>query len=317
MINIPKELRHILKEEHFIHRPKITNIQKSSDGTQKWLLKFHDSNEAECVHIPEKTRGTLCVSSQIGCTLTCKFCHTGTQTLVRNLTPDEIIGQVITARDIFHEWPSPIEKAHISNIVMMGMGEPLYNYDHVKKAILLMMHPDGINISRHKITLSTSGVIPEIKKTAEELKVNLALSLHAVTNELRDHLVPINKKYPLEELLPVIRDYCTISNTKKITFEYVMLKDMNDSEAEAKQLIRLIKGIPAKINLIPFNPWPQSSFECSSNNQIKKFASILEKAGYRAPIRKTRGQDILAACGQLKSESKRAKKSKIAERVIQ
>lgn len=311
MKNIPLDFRNYLKEHYSIERPTVSKIQKSVDGTQKWLLNFNDNNEAECVHIPEKTRGTLCVSSQIGCTLTCTFCHTGTQVLVRNLTPAEIIGQVMTARDIFSEWPTPQEKAHISNIVMMGMGEPLYNYENVKKAILLMMHQKGIGLSRHKITLSTSGIIPGIKKTAEELRVNLALSLHAVTNELRNKIVPINKKYPLEELLPVIKDYCPISGTKKVTFEYVMLKDTNDSEADAKELIRLIKGIPSKINLIPFNPWPGAPFECSSHKQIKKFASILENAGYIAPVRTPRGQDIFAACGQLKSESERVKKSKI------
>ena len=309
MHNLGAALQINLVENYTLDRPNVSEEQKSLDGTQKWLLKFEDNNEAECVFIPEKSRGTLCVSSQIGCTLTCKFCHTGTQTLVRNLTAGEIIGQVIHASDELHDWNNSTNNTRkITNVVMMGMGEPLYNYENVKKAILLMMHPKGINLSRHKITLSTSGVVPFIEKTAKELRVNLAVSLHAVTNELRNRIVPLNKKYPIEELLQTLKNYCTLSQTKKITFEYVMLKGVNDSEADARALIKLIKGIPAKINLIPFNKWPGSDFECSTEKQIKKFSAIVENAGYRSPVRTPRGEDILAACGQLKSQSKRVRK---------
>lgn len=309
MLNLPKPLRQSLAEKFSLTRPEVKQAQASEDGTQKWLMRFKDAQEAEVVHIPEETRGTLCVSSQVGCTLTCKFCHTGTQKLVRNLDAAEIVGQVMVARDIFSEWPTPQADRHISNIVMMGMGEPLYNYDNVKKALLLLMDPKGIALSRHKITLSTSGVVPEIIRCGEELGVNLAISLHAVRDELRDVLVPLNKKYPLKDLLKVCREYPDISHTKRLTFEYVMLKDVNDTPQDARELIRLIKGIPAKINLIPFNPWPGSNFETSTDKAIKTFADIVEAAGYQSPVRRPRGQDILAACGQLKSESQRQSKS--------
>lgn len=310
MHNLGAHLQNTLAENYHINSVSISDSQKSIDKTQKWLLQFEDNHEAECVYIPEKNRGTLCISSQVGCTLTCKFCHTGTQTWVRNLTAGEIIGQVMHAKNELVDWNSEANaKKQITNVVMMGMGEPLYNYENVKKAILLMMHPKGINLSRHKITLSTSGVVPFIEKTAKELKVNIAVSLHAVTNELRNRIIPLNKKYPLEELLATLKNYCSLSQTKKVTFEYVMLKGVNDSETDAKELVKLIKGIPAKINLIPFNKWPGSEFECSTEKQIKKFSAIVENAGYKSPVRTPRGEDILAACGQLKSESKRINKS--------
>lgn len=312
MLNLPSSTKDLLQKTFVIQRPKIALAQMSVDGTQKWLLRFLDNQEAETVHIPEASRGTLCVSSQIGCTLTCKFCHTGSQTLVRNLTPAEIVGQVMLARDIFNEWSSPNENRHISNIVMMGMGEPLYNYDNVKKALLIIMDNEGISLSRRRITLSTSGVVPLIKKCGEEIGVNLAISLHAVRDDIRDILVPINKKYPIKYLIEACRQYPGASNARRITFEYVMLKDVNDSKADAKALVHLIRGLPAKINLIPFNPWPGTEFECSSNQKIKDFAEIIQKAGYSSPVRMPRGQDILAACGQLKSESKRISKSKVA-----
>ena len=311
MENLSKTLRQQLNDRFTIERPKVSDARVSNDGTQKWLLRFVDNQEAETVHIPETDRGTLCMSSQVGCTLTCKFCHTGTQTLVRNLTAAEIVGQLMVARDVFGEWPTPTENRHISNIVMMGMGEPLYNYENVRTALKILMDPEGILLSRKRITLSTSGVVPFIRQCGQDLGVNLAISLHAVRNDLRNILVPLNKKYPIEELLQACREYPDISNTHRITFEYVMLKDVNDSAADAKELIRLIKGIPAKINLIPFNPWPGSSFECSSSSKIAAFADIIYKAGYMSPVRTPRGQDILAACGQLKSESQRERKSKL------
>lgn len=303
MSNLPTAFREQLLQHYSIDRLKISHVQCSSDGTQKWLIEFADHNKAECVHIPERTRGTLCVSSQIGCTLTCKFCHTGTQVLVRNLDAGEILGQIIAARDIFNEW-NQSEKRHLTNIVMMGMGEPLYNFDHVVKALKIAL----LHFSRHKITLSTSGVVPKIEELGKTLRVPLAVSLHAVRNDLRDHLVPLNKKYPLEELLPVVRKYPQISQTDKVTFEYVMLKDVNDTVADAKELVRLIKGIPSKVNLIPFNPWPNAPFERSTDRQIQKFSDILERAGYASPVRTPRGEDILAACGQLKSDSERKRK---------
>lgn len=311
MANLSLTLRQQLSDKFVIERPKVADAQISTDGTQKWLLRFFDGQEAETVHIPESDRGTLCISSQVGCTLTCKFCHTGTQTLVRNLTSAEIVGQLMVARDVFGEWPTPTENRHVSNIVMMGMGEPLYNYENVRTALKIVMDQDGILLSRKRITLSTSGVVPFIKQCGQELGVNLAISLHAVRNDLRNVLVPLNKKYPIEELLKVCREYPEISNTHRITFEYVMLKDVNDSAADAKELVRLIKGIPAKINLIPFNPWPGSLFECSTPSKIATFADIVYKAGYMSPVRTPRGQDILAACGQLKSESQRERKSKL------
>ena len=309
MTNLSKDLRLRLQDAFRIDRPGITADQQSVDGTRKWLLGFEDGNAAETVHIPEADRGTLCVSSQVGCTLTCAFCHTGTQRLVRNLEPGEIVGQIMLARDHLEEWPSAKEEKRLTNIVMMGMGEPLYNYDNVKKALEIAMDGDGVAISKRRITLSTSGVVPMIEKCGAELGVMLAISLHAVTDDVRDMLVPINKKWPIKELLAACRAYPAAKNARRITFEYVMLDGINDSEADARELCRLIKGIPAKVNMIPFNPWPGSAFECSSPEAIKKFARVVEKAGYVATVRTPRGRDILAACGQLKTESERLRKS--------
>ena len=309
MTNLSKNLRSRLQDAFRIDRPGITADQQSVDGTRKWLLGFEDGNAAETVHIPEADRGTLCVSSQVGCTLTCAFCHTGTQRLVRNLEPGEIVGQIMLARDHLEEWPSAKEEKRLTNIVMMGMGEPLYNYDNVKKALEIAMDGDGVAISKRRITLSTSGVVPMIEKCGAELGVMLAISLHAVTDDVRDMLVPINKKWPIKELLAACRAYPAAKNARRITFEYVMLDGVNDSEADARELCRLIKGIPAKVNMIPFNPWPGSAFECSSPEAIKKFARVVEKAGYVATVRTPRGRDILAACGQLKTESERLRKS--------
>lgn len=309
MTNLSKDLRSRLTESFRIDRPDITVDQKSVDGTRKWLLGFHDGNAAETVHIPESDRGTLCVSSQVGCTLTCAFCHTGTQRLVRNLEPGEIVGQIMLARDQLDEWPAGKESKGLTNIVMMGMGEPLYNYDNVKKALEIAMDGDGVAISKRRITLSTSGVVPMIEQCGEELGVMLAISLHAVTDDVRDKLVPINRKWPIAELLRACRNYPGVRNARRITFEYVMLKGVNDSEADARELCRLIEGIPAKINMIPFNPWPGSVFECSSKETIRKFARIVERAGYVATVRTPRGSDILAACGQLKTASARLRNS--------
>jgi 23S rRNA (adenine2503-C2)-methyltransferase len=313
MGNLPKDIREKLSTIYAVHRPEVKVALSSVDGTQKWLLGFQDGQEAETVHIPDVDRGTLCISSQVGCTLTCKFCHTGTQVLVRNLTSAEIVGQMMIARDVFSEWPTPSGQRHVSNIVMMGMGEPLYNYDNVLKALKIIMDHEGISLSRRRITLSTSGVVPMMKRCGEELGVNLAVSLHAVRNDLRNILVPLNKKYPIEELIQACRDYPGVNNARRITFEYVMLKGVNDTPADAKELIRLIRGIPAKINLIPFNPWPGSEFECSTPQAIHQFSEIVFNAGYASPVRTPRGRDILAACGQLKSESQRQRKSKLGE----
>jgi 23S rRNA (adenine2503-C2)-methyltransferase len=309
MTDMSKKLRAKLEEGYAVRRPHIARLQDSIDGTKKWLLRMPDGQEIETVHIPEEDRGALCVSSQVGCTLTCKFCHTGTQRLVRNLTPEEIVGQVMLCKDTFDEWPGPETNRKFTNIVMMGMGEPLFNYENVAKALRIVMDPEGISISKRKITLSTSGVAPMIERCGEELGVMLAISLHAVTDELRDVLVPLNKKYPLAELLAACRKYPTLSNARRITFEYVMLKGVNDSPADARELVRLIAGIPAKINLIPFNPWPGAPFERSTPEAISDFAGIVLKAGYPAPIRTPRGEDILAACGQLKSASEKLKRS--------
>lgn len=312
MSNLPKALRDRLAERFALDRPGISVNQQSTDGTRKWLLKLADGREVEAVHIPEDDRGALCVSSQVGCTLTCTFCHTGTQTLVRNLTAAEIVGQMLVARDVVGEWPTPnSENRQISNIVMMGMGEPLYNYENVARALRIVMDGEGIALSKRRITLSTSGVVPMIERCGEELGVNLAISLHAVTDELRDEIVPINRKYPIAELLQACRDYPVASNSRRITFEYVMLKDVNDSMADARELVRLLRGIPAKINLIPFNPWPGAPFECSTDQSIKAFATYLNDAGYSSPVRTPRGRDIFAACGQLKSASERARKSRL------
>ena len=309
MTNLAKSFRERLAQEYLLERPAVSGALVSSDGTRKWLLRFADGQEVETVHIPESDRGTLCVSSQVGCTLTCTFCHTGTQRLVRNLTAAEIVAQVMIARDALGEWPSPQEDRQLTNIVLMGMGEPLYNYDNVAAAMKIAMDPEGLAISRRKITLSTSGVVPAIARCGAELGVNLAVSLHAVTDELRERLVPLNKKYPIAELLDACRGYPGSSNARRITFEYVMLKGVNDSPAEARELVRLLRGIPAKVNLIPFNPWPGAPFECSTDAAIAAFSDIVFAAGYSAPVRTPRGRDILAACGQLKSESVRARRA--------
>ncbi|WP_116652502.1 23S rRNA (adenine(2503)-C(2))-methyltransferase RlmN [Pelagibacterium sediminicola] len=325
MTNIAKGLRAELADAFAIGRPEIVSEQVSVDGTRKWLFRFRDplhANmppvEVETVYIPESDRGTLCVSSQVGCTLTCSFCHTGTQKLVRNLTAGEILAQVMMARERLGDFPGgqrPTdglvpsgETRAITNIVMMGMGEPLYNYENVKKALLIASDGDGLSLSKRRITLSTSGVVPQIEPTGREIGVMLAISLHAVRNDLRDVLVPINKKWPIEELLEACRTYPGVSNARRITFEYVMLKDINDSDADARELVRLLARIPAKINLIPFNPWPGSNYVCSDWDRIEAFADIVNRAGYASPVRTPRGRDIFAACGQLKSETERLKK---------
>jgi 23S rRNA (adenine2503-C2)-methyltransferase len=310
MTSLAKAFRADLAERYVLARPAEAQAQLSSDGTRKWLLRFADGQEAECVHIPEEDRGTLCVSSQVGCTLTCKFCHTGTQRLVRNLDAAEIVGQVMLARDALGEWPSPQDDRQLTNIVMMGMGEPLYNYDNVAKALKIVMDGEGLSVSRRKITLSTAGVVPMIQRCGAELGVNLAISLHAVSDELRDVLIPLNKKYPIAELLAACRAYPGLSNARRITFEYVMLKGVNDTPAEARELVRLLAGIPAKVNLIPFNSWPGAPFECSTDAAIDAFADIVNAAGYASPVRTPRGRDILAACGQLKSASEKLRKSR-------
>ncbi|HIJ61528.1 MAG TPA: 23S rRNA (adenine(2503)-C(2))-methyltransferase RlmN [Rhodospirillaceae bacterium] len=315
MTTLAGPLRERLAERYVVQRPRVAREQTSADGTRKWLLAFADGNEAETVYIPEDDRGAVCLSSQVGCTLTCKFCHTGTQLLVRNLTASEIVGQFMAARDSYGEWPSSDDGGRLlSNIVLMGMGEPLFNYDNVAKALKIIMDGEGIAVSKRRITLSTSGVVPMIRRCGEELAVNLAISLHAVTDELRDRLMPINRKYPLTELMRSLRAYPT-NNARRITFEYVMLKDVNDSLADARELIRLIDGIPAKFNLIPFNKWPGAEFDCSDRKVIERFSDELFNAGYSAPIRQPRGTDILAACGQLKSDSQRIRASLARERL--
>jgi len=303
MSNLAKEFRAVLEEKFSLTRPEIVAAQVSEDGTRKWLLRTGPGIEFETVYIPEEDRGTLCVSSQVGCTLTCKFCHTGTQKLVRNLTPAEILGQVMIAKDALDDWPSTQPGRSVTNIVMMGMGEPLYNFDHVKTALSIVMDGSALALSKRRVTLSTAGVVPMIPRAGSEIGSGLAISLHAVRDELRDEIVPINKKYPIAELLQACRDYPGASNARRITFEYVMLKGVNDSLADAKELVRLLKGIPAKINLIPFNAWPGAPYECSDWAQIEKFAEIVNRAGYASPVRTPRGRDIMAACGQLKSES--------------
>ena len=303
MTTISGALRAALAERYTLARPEVATEQRASDGTRKWLLRFVDSREVETVYIPEEDRGALCISSQVGCTLSCTFCHTGTQRMVRNLTAGEIVAQFLTARDAYGEWPSPRGPRLLSNIVMMGMGEPLFNLDNVAKALRIVMDPEGIALSRRRITLSTAGVVPMIERCGTELGVGLAVSLHAVRDDLRDELVPINRKYPIGALLDACRRYPGASNARRITFEYVMLKGVNDSPADAHELVRLIAGIPAKLNLIPFNPWPGAPYECSSPEAIERFAEIVNRAGYAAPVRVPRGRDIQAACGQLKSAS--------------
>ena len=307
MTTLSLGLREELKKHHNLNRPIISDEQTSEDGTKKWLLKFNDGSEIETVFIPDDERGTLCVSSQVGCTLNCTFCHTGTQRLVRNLSSQEIISQVVVAKDSLEEWCE--EPRKITNIVMMGMGEPLYNFEGVRDGILTMSDDAGLSISKRKITLSTSGIVPKIKMAGDEIGSMLAISLHATNNDLRNEIVPINRKYPIEELLEACRNYPGLSNSKRITFEYVMLKGVNDSEAEARDLVKLISGIPAKINLIPFNSWPGSSYECSDWDQIEKFGDIVNRGGYASPVRMPRGEDISAACGQLKSDTKKVRAS--------
>ena len=308
MTTLSKDARARLAERFSITRPAISRELTSTDGTRKWLVRFGDGKEAECVHIPEEDRGALCVSAQVGCTLTCAFCHTGTQRLVRNLTAGEIVGQVMVARDSYGEWPGRPQERRLTNIVMMGMGEPLYNYDNVANALRIAMDEEGIAISKRKITLSTAGVVPLIERVGQELGVGLAVSLHAVTDALRDKLVPINRKHPIAELMAACRAYPGARNSRRITFEYVMLKGVNDSPADARALVKLIHDIPAKVNLIPFNPWPGTAFECSDDATIDKFAQILMDAHYAAPVRTPRGRDIMAACGQLKSDSERERR---------
>ena len=312
MTSVSKETRARLAERFTVDRPEVVAEQVSNDGTRKWLLRlpsgetYEKPHEVECVYIPETDRGTLCVSSQVGCTLNCSFCHTGTQRLVRNLTAGEIVGQVMVARDRLNDWADRDNGSrHVTNIVMMGMGEPLYNFEAVRDALLIVADNEGIGISRRRITLSTSGVVPNIKRTGEEIGVMLAISLHAVRDELRNELVPLNRKYPIAELLHACRDYPGASNARRITFEYVMLKGVNDSLDDAKLLVKMLKGIPAKINLIPFNPWPGTAYECSDWDQIEKFSEYIFNAGYSSPVRTPRGRDILAACGQLKSETEK------------
>jgi 23S rRNA (adenine2503-C2)-methyltransferase len=327
MTSLSKAFRDRLARHYQLSRPDVSRALASVDGTRKWLLRFADGQEVETVHIPEEDRGTLCISAQVGCTLNCTFCHTGTQALVRNLEPAEIVGQIMVARDALGEWPSPsgagansagangaapnpaADDRQVTNIVLMGMGEPLYNYDNVAAAMKIVMDPEGLSISRRKITLSTAGMVPLIRRCGAEIAVNLAISLHAVRDEVRDRLVPLNRKYPIAELLDACRSYPGSSNARRITFEYVMLKGVNDSPAEARELVRLLAGIPAKVNLIPFNPWPGAPYECSSQAAIAAFSDIVFAAGYSAPVRTPRGRDILAACGQLKSASVKLRRS--------
>ena len=316
MTNLSKDFRATLAEHFTIALPEVVTKEVSSDGTRKYLVRIAGGHEVEVVYIPETERGTLCISSQVGCTLTCSFCHTGTQKLVRNLTAGEIIGQVMLARDDLGEWPEA-GQSHadmgprlLSNIVLMGMGEPLYNFENVRDAMKIAMDPEGIQMSRRRITLSTSGVVPEIARTADEIGCQLAVSFHATTDEVRDKLVPINKKWNIEELLKALAAYPKVSNSERITFEYVMLKDVNDSDEDAHRLMKLIEGIPAKINLIPFNEWPGAPYERSTQARIKAFADIVHNAGYASPVRRPRGEDIMAACGQLKSATERSRKSR-------
>jgi 23S rRNA (adenine2503-C2)-methyltransferase len=335
MTDIAKTMRPWLAQRFVVGRPEIVEAQHSSDGTRKWLLRTSDAHDYEMVFIPDADRGTLCVSSQVGCTLNCRFCHTGTMRLVRNLTVGEIVGQVMLARDALGEWPKSAEDSRLAtmagldeeedegnytsdgrlltNIVMMGMGEPLYNFDNVRDALKLVMDGDGLALSKRRITLSTSGVIPQMERCGEEIGVNLAVSLHAVTKEVRDEIVPINKKYGIEDLLQACADYPRASNARRITFEYVMLKDKNDSDADARELVRLLKkyNLPAKVNLIPFNPWPGAQYECSTPEQIRRFSEIVFQGGISAPVRTPRGRDIDAACGQLKTAAEKKSRAEL------
>ena len=311
MTDVAKAQRPWLEERFSISRPEVVEAQVSSDGTRKWLLRTRDGNDFEMVFIPDADRGTLCVSSQVGCTLNCRFCHTGTMRLVRNLEPSEIVGQVMLARDSLGEWPSQPEGRMLTNIVMMGMGEPLYNFDNVRDALKIVMDGDGLGLSRRRITLSTSGVVPMMERAGEEIGVNLAVSLHAVTKEVRDEIVPLNRKYGIEQLLEACAAYPGANNARRITFEYVMLKGKNDSDDDARELVRLIRKyrLPAKVNLIPFNPWPGAPYECSSGERIRSFSNIIFEAGISAPVRTPRGRDIDAACGQLKTASERKRRA--------
>jgi 23S rRNA (adenine2503-C2)-methyltransferase len=331
MTDISKTMRPWLEQRFVIGRPEVVQEQVSTDGTRKWLLRSDDSQEYEMVFIPDADRGTLCISSQVGCTLNCRFCHTGTMRLVRNLTPGEIVGQVMLARDSLGEWPKgnmasdnsddddddighyTADGRMLTNIVLMGMGEPLYNFDNVRDAMKIVMHGDGLGLSRRRITLSTSGVVPMMERAGAEIGVNLAVSLHAVTKEIRDEIVPLNRKYGIEELLQACADYPGISNARRLTFEYVMLKDKNDSDEDAYELIRLIRkyDLPAKVNLIPFNPWPGAPYECSTPERVKRFSNIIFEAGISGPIRTPRGRDIMAACGQLKSSSEKKSRAEL------
>ncbi len=314
MPSIAKPMQGKLAERFVVGRPEATTVQTSTDGTRKFLFRYRDGQEVETVYIPsiDEDRGAVCISTQVGCTLSCKFCHTGTQKLVRNLGAAEIVGQFMAARDSYGEWPSPKDGTarHLSNIVVMGMGEPLYNYENTAKALRIVMDNEGIALSRRRITLSTSGVVPMMDRCGAELNVNLAVSLHAVTDELRNEIVPLNRKYPIEELMDACRRYPGASNARRITFEYVMLRGVNDSPAEARELVRLLKGLPAKVNLIPFNPWPGSPYKTSTGEAVRAFAEILEAGGYSSPVRRPRGRDISAACGQLKTESERVRRVK-------
>jgi 23S rRNA (adenine2503-C2)-methyltransferase len=314
MTNLAKDYRALLAESFVIARPEVVTRQVSADGTRKYLLRIAGGHEVEAVHIPDEDRGTLCISSQVGCTLTCSFCHTGTQKLVRNLTAGEIVGQILVARDDLGEWPvagqRPPDRRFITNVVLMGMGEPLYNFEAVRDAMRIAMDGEGLSLSRRRITLSTSGVVPEIPRAGYEIGTLLAISLHATTDAVRDTLVPINRKWPLAELLEACRQYPRLSNSERITFEYVMLKGVNDSDADAKRLVKIISGVPAKINLIPFNPWPGAPYERSTWERIEAFAEIVNRAGYASPVRTPRGEDIMAACGQLKSATERARKTR-------
>ncbi|WP_439549035.1 23S rRNA (adenine(2503)-C(2))-methyltransferase RlmN [Falsiroseomonas sp.] len=313
MPTIAKPMQARLAERFVVGRPDVATEQTSTDGTRKWLFRWRDGQEVETVYIPspDEDRGAVCISTQVGCTLSCTFCHTGTQKLVRNLGAAEIVGQFMAARDSYGEWPSPKDGTarHLSNIVVMGMGEPLYNYENTAKALRIVMDHEGIALSRRRITLSTSGVVPMMDRCGAELNVNLAVSLHAVTNELRNEIVPLNRKYPIEELMAACRRYPGASNARRITFEYVMLRGVNDSPAEAREFVRLLKGLPAKVNLIPFNPWPGSPYKTSTPEAVRAFAAVMEEGGYSSPVRRPRGRDILAACGQLKTASERARKA--------
>ena len=318
MLNVSKDVRAKLAEHFIIERPEIVEAQYSNDGTRKYLIRFHDGNEAEAVYIPEEDRGTLCISSQVGCTLNCKFCHTGTMRLVRNLTAGEIVAQMMIARDDLDEWVNPTLGRRVTNIVMMGMGEPLYNFDNVKKALEIIMDDQGIQLSRRRITLSTSGVVPQMERAGKEIGVNLAVSLHAVRDDVRSDIMPINKKYNLDSVLKACANYPGAHNARRITFEYAMLKGINDGDADARELVRLIRkyDLPAKVNLIPFNPWPGTDYECSAWDSIQRFSDIVYEGGISAPIRTPRGRDIMAACGQLKSASEKKSRAQLDREAV-